>query len=347
LQLGEEDLDWLLTPKTLSASRRIRVLSALVLDSDDNALGRVFANTRLKVDALQVLSGINVAERVPAGRVLVATDVASKEEFEIGLEVLDCVGESLLQRRLARVLLRALFAHSEWRGTRSAGELVGKLSAWLEGTEIIADATDQALSADQLNVNVGLLNAMPSPLRSSILERVDQLSECIIDFRKSHFDLRCTTAWAGLIADASEVSPRAQLRAAEVVLPFALKMKDGPTSPLIIATFPLVHAELARGNAAPNLFSGFFFGDYWDRCDVLRRELVDSFVHSEWPPADLLIAAHAANVARQVIEIVSSHHRGRDYRKAILKDLERLPEDLRDVLRTVAADRRRNHLLRS
>jgi hypothetical protein len=221
---------------------------------------------------------------------------------------------------------------------------VGKLGAHLEALEIISDATDQAVNADQLNVNIGLLNAVPQPVRSSILERVDQLSERIINFRKSIFDLNSTIAWAGLIAGAGEVSRRAQLRAAEVVLPFALKkMRYGPASPLIIVTFPLVHAELARGNAAPSLLSIFFsFGDYWDRCDVLRRGLVDAFKHSEWPPADLLVAAHAANVACEVVDLVSSSYRGKDYWKAILSDLERLPEDLRDVLLNVVADRRRN-----
>lgn len=347
LQLSEEDLDWLLASETLAASRRIRVLSALVSGSDDYALGRVFANTRLKEGALQLLSGGSVAERVSAGRVLVATDVASQKEFEIGLGVLDRVGEPFLRRRLARLLIRALFGHSGWGGNWSASELVGKLGTQLEATEVIADATDQALSADQLNTNIGLLNAAPHPVRSSILEHIDQLSERIIDFRKSVFDVSCTMAWAGLITGATDVSRRAQLRAAEVVLPFALKMKYGPASPLIIATFPLIHAELARGNVAPNLLSAFFFGGYWDRCDVLRRELVDLFIHSEWPPADLLVAAYAANVAHQVMDLVSSRYRGRDYRKAILKDLVRLPENLRDVLRDEVADRRHNHLHRS
>jgi len=335
LQLDEVDLDWLLTSKTLGVSRKMRVLSSIISDSDDYGLGRVFANIRLKADALQLLSGSDVAKSVPVGRILVATDIASQEEFEIGLEVLDRVGEPFLQRGLARLLLKALFAHSGWGGRRSASELVEKLGAQLEAMEIIADATDQALSADQLNVNIGLLNAAPPSVRSSVLERVDQLCERIIDFRKSVFDVNSTMAWAGLITDASQVNRRAQLRAAEAVLPFALKMKYGPASPLVIATFPLVHAELARGKAAPNLFSFFLFGDYWDRCDVLRRGLVDAFMHSEWPPADLLVAANGANVAHEVIDLVSSRYGGKEYQMAILKDLKRLPEDLRNVLRDV------------
>jgi hypothetical protein len=346
LELGEADLDWLLASETLGASRKIRVFSVLVSYSDDYGLGRVFANMRLKADALQLLSGGGVAESVPVGRILVATSITSQEEFKIGLEVLDRVGESFLQRGLARLLLKSLFAHSGWGGRRSTSELVGKLCARLEAMEIIAEATDQTFSSDQLNVNIGLLNDAPQSVRTSILERVDQLSERIIDFRKSIFDVNSTRAWAGLIADASGVSPQAQLRAAEVVLPFALKMKYGPASPLIIATFPLVYAELARGHAAPSLFSFFFFSD-WDRCDVLRRGLVDAFMHSEWPPADLLVAAHAANVEHEVINLVSSRYGGKEYQRAILKDLKRLPDDLRDVLRNIVDDRGRNHFRRS
>ena len=59
-----------------------------------------------------------------------------------------------------------------------------------------------------------------------------------------------------------------------LILPFALKMKHRPVTPLIIVTFPIVHAELAEGYVTYNIFAAFFFGDYWDRCDTLRRELV-------------------------------------------------------------------------
>ena len=347
LQLGEADLAWLLMSENLEASRKMRTFSALISGADDYSLSRVFANARLKADVLQLMFSAGDAESASVGRILVATDIASQEEFEIGLKAFDRVGEPLLQRGLASVLIKALFTRSGWGGHRSAGELVGKFGTQLKSMEIIADATDQALSAEQLNTNIGLLNAAPRSVRSAVLENVDQLSERIIDFKKSVFDLNSTMAWAGLIADACEVSPRAQLQAAEVVLPFALKMKYGPASPLIIATFPLVHAELARGKAAPNLLSFFFFGDYWDRCDVLRRELVDAFMHSEWPPADLLVAAHAANVAYEVMEFVSSRDGGKDYQKAILKDVRRLPEDLQDELRNVVEERGSQHFRRS
>ena len=326
LQLGEADLDWLMATETMDTSRKMRVLSALVSRSDHSGLGRVLANTRLKRGALQLLYGSGILEALPVGRILVTTGITSQKEFETGVEVLDRIREPLLQRALARLLLRSLFAHSGWCGIRPASDFVGKLSGHLEAMEIISDATDHALTADKLNANIALLNAVPEPVRTSILERVDQLSERIINFRKSSFNLNSTTAWAGLITAAGEVNRRAQLRAAELLLPFALRMRYGPASPLIIATFPLVHAELARGKAAPSLLSFFFsFGDYWDRCDILRRGLVDAFIDSEWPPADLLVAAYAADVAREVLDLVSSRYRGKDYRKAIISDLTPAP----------------------
>ena len=229
--------------------------------SDHSGLGRVLANTRLKRGALQLLYGSGILEALPVGRILVTTGITSQKEFETGVEVLDRIREPLLQRALARLLLRSLFAHSGWCGIRPASDFVGKLSGHLEAMEIISDATDHALTADKLNANIALLNAVPEPVRTSILERVDQLSERIINFRKSSFNLNSTTAWAGLITAAGEVNRRAQLRAAELLLPFALRMRYGPASLLIIATFPLVHAELARGKAAPSLLSFFF--SFW------------------------------------------------------------------------------------
>jgi hypothetical protein len=347
LKLEEADLNWVLTSEALRAARKVSVLSALVSDSDDYDLGRVFADSRLKADALLLLSDGGVAEDVSMCRILVASGIDSEKEFEIGLTVFDRVVEPSLELGLSRLLIKALFAHSGWGGRGSAGELVGKFGGRLRAMEIIADATDQALSADQLNLNIELLNDAPQSVRSSVMERVDQLSECIISFRKSFFDLNSTAAWANLIADARKISPQAQLRAAQMVFPFALKMKYAPASRLIIVTFPLVYAELARGNVAPNLFSYFLLGDYWDRRPVLRRALVDSFMHSDWPPADLLVAAHAANAADEVMKLVVSCYGGQEYRKRILRDLDRLPEDLRDMLRNVAEGRDRDHFYRS
>lgn len=82
----------------------------------------------------------------------------------------------------------------------------------------------------------------------------------------------------------------------------------------------------------------FPFGDYWDRCDVLRKSLVDAFMHSDWPPADLLIVAQAANVTREVMDVVSARYGARDYRNAIIADLERLPENLRNELWNVVTE---------
>jgi hypothetical protein len=346
LKLEETDLNWVLMSETLRAPRKVSIISALISDADDYDLGRAFANTRLKSDALQLLSDGSVAGNVSVCRILVASGIDSEKEFEIGLAVLGRV-EPLLERGLSRHLIKALFAHSGWGERRPASELVEKLGGRLPAMEIIADATDQALSADQLNLNIGLLDSAPQSVRSSVMERIDQLSERIIGFRKSFFDLNSTTAWASLITDARKISPQAQLRAAQMVLPFALKMTYGPASRLIIVTFPLVHAELARGNATPNFFSYFFFGDYWDRCAVLRRALVDSFMRSEWPPADLLVAANAANVADDVMKLVTSCYGGQEYRERILRDLNRLPTDLRDALRNLVEGLDRDYFHRS
>ena len=50
-----------------------------------------------------------------------------------------------------------------------------------------------------------------------------------------------------------EVNREAQLRAAGAALPYALRLVNRPTSPLIVAAFPLVYAELREGKESPSL----------------------------------------------------------------------------------------------
>jgi hypothetical protein len=332
LRLQEADVAWLVATDAMSVPRKQRTLSGVLSCTKYRALRDVFSNQQLRSNAIRLLSG--ATDQTVVGRILAATDIRSQQEFESGLQVLAQVGEPDLRHELSLALLRALFFHAEWRGFASPNTLFETLSSPLAASEIILSATDQTLSAEQLNTNLGLLNTAPQPTRATIMRNVDLLSEQVINFNNSYFDAKAISAWAELISDAGTVDRQAQLRAAEMVLPFALKTRYGPASPLIIETFPLVHAELGRGRTAPNLFTFFFFGDHWDRCDTLRRSLVDAFMSSDWPPADLLIAAHTADVIPEVLKIISSRSGTRDYKQAIFKDVRRLPLQQQDQLRT-------------
>lgn len=336
-----DDISWLVAEKGLSPGRRAGLLLRLVSNTGDDELRRTGRSPELKQKLLELLRPLKVGPDQLA-RVFAVSGVAGTNEFNEALSLLPEVSASGLQRRLALALLRALlFAEfgKTWSVVKTS-EILAACSPYLSAADVIIGVTDTQLEAADINRNIQALNATTDALRVRILREIDNLSERIIAFRHiprqhSYFDRNTTEAWARLISDAGHVNARAQKRAADLVLPFALKMKYGPATPLIITTFPVVHAELAKGYVAPNILTVFVFGD-WDRCDTLRRELVDAFGSSEWPPADLMVTAFAANESVAVSKLVF-RRLDKKYRNAIVKDAGRLKPDVQEAIRQLFA----------
>jgi hypothetical protein len=115
--------------------------------------------------------------------------------------------------------------------------------------------------------------------------------------------------------------------------------EDMPVSSLIVAAFPVVYAQLLRSTGdedfkrLPALLTLplSFFVD-WDRAKSARHELVDKFLYSSWPPADLLLTSMAAGIQEKTLRRLARSYRGADYMMAIDRDSHRLtPQQFSDV----------------
>lgn len=330
------DLKWILTSQ-LERRRGIWLLENLLEGADDFSLEQVFRDSSLGSSVFSALLRGSLPAATQAARVLLAKGISGVEEGKVALRVLDQISDESIGHSLARLLLRGLFSGAQTYSPEETVDALSSLSSKVEMMEFISEAVGSGLAVSRVNQNIQLLDASVSPLRTGLLACIDRLSERIVELRRAHFEEAATRAWAHMISDAGETDPGVQLRAAEIVLPFALRMKREPMSPLIIVTFPIVHSELERGAESPTLLSVFFFPT-WDRCDTARRELVDAFVDSDsrLPPADLLLAAKAAGVLSEVAGIISSRRNADRYWRAVRKDLERLPAGLRGELGAVA-----------
>jgi hypothetical protein len=122
-------------------------------------------------------------------------------------------------------------------------------------------------------------------------------------------------------------------------LSFALARQDLPVSSLIIAAFPVTYAQLLRSTGdddfrlLPALLTLplSFFVD-WDRAKHARHDLVDKFLDSRWPPADLALTSIAARIEEKTFRRLARSYRGSDYIAAIDRDSHRLtPKQFSDV----------------
>jgi GTPase-associated protein 1, N-terminal domain type 1 len=337
IQLDPQDIDVLLTSSHMDSERGRDLIIDILSGADFLSLERVFQSAATRRRVVATLSSSGAPSALQAARLILAGGELVPEDFESAFSVLRQLNIGKVRTALQTKLLDEIFSRSSIPTPQLASVYVSLLGADLEAMPIIDSATKGKLSADLLNRNIQLLNTTDPFARKSILAKIDTLSERIIGHRHAHFDYLTTSAWAEMIAAAEEASSDAQVRAAEVVLPFALKMGKGPATPLIIATFPVVHCAVARSANTSNLSSLFSFGDYWDRCDTLRRELVRAFMRSEWPPADIVLVARKAGVWREVADILVNRRRGEEFRRAILQDSSRLPLDAQSDVTSVLA----------
>jgi hypothetical protein len=84
--------------------------------------------------------------------------------------------------------------------------------------------------------------------------------------------------------------------------------RDLPVSALISAAFPVVYFELLRSTGEedfkrlPALLAlplSIFID--WDRAKSARHELVDAYLYSSWPPADLLLTSITAGIQGETL----------------------------------------------
>lgn len=84
-----------------------------------------------------------------------------------------------------------------------------------------------------------------------------------------------------------------------------------------------------------------FFID-WDRAKSARRDLVEAFLESAWPPCRLLAAASKAGVEYEVLNRLKGKHRGLEYLKKLTAAVEQLPLPEREKFEDVLAAWYRN-----
>jgi hypothetical protein len=217
-------------------------------------------------------------------------------------------------------------------GDQRVPSLLADARMLLSPRQLVHAATATNARSQRVAENVTLLAHGPEKVRQAIVSVVDDLSERLIQRKRENLGELAYQAWAAFISEAGQQSPGAQLRAALPTLSFALARHDLPVSALVVTTFPIVYAELLRStgdedfNRLPALIALplSFFVD-WDRAKSARHELVDAYLYSSWPPADLLVVSMQSGIQESTLKRLARTYRGSDYIAAIERDSHRLP----------------------
>ncbi len=112
------------------------------------------------------------------------------------------------------------------------------------------------------------------------------------------------------------------------LLPSLMRNYEPSASVLIVTIFPSVYEMLRKEDSGIKFSRLFSFTD-WDKCKTARKDLVRSFLRSDWPPVDLVKTAYYAQDTRRILKDLLQESGGKEYLKRIKNDIQKLPSEYR------------------
>lgn len=325
LTLAEGDVDWLLS-ENLEPDRTSDILRELLENSSEPELRRlpvhladaVLDSARLHEAAVGVESLSKILLLVPAScGAMLRVAVSKREELATSSNL-----------RFVEVLVMRVL--SEPAPPELALVAIEQFAHLVSARELALMTVGARASAEQVSENLRMFDRASPELRRHLASRVDVLTEQIIARRPPVPAVDAIVAWANLIAEAARQSnDGAHLRGASLALEFALRSTQVQVSPLVRAAFPRVYAELRSNERTPSMLDFFSFSD-WDRCKTARKDLVQAFVHSVWPPVDLLVLADEVMEVESFSGLLSKMRSGRELLSRALAD-DTLPLHVRNA----------------
>jgi hypothetical protein len=326
------DLNWLLETRALKPVRQALLIRSLLETAPP----------------LQLRSMLT--DQGTLGKTLASLNAANPSDADLLSRIASNV--TMPPRRFAALVVDLLPYLKGDSGT----ELIGKateLALPQEPNEVSSAILDRLLAAagDKLNggraMRVGLQRGVspatasrnlvafgraPAPSRRLLLTSIEEMAISLTSRHQLDISTEAAYAAAMMLWDSRSVNESGFVRAAAILLPFALGDRREAASPLIAAAFPPVYWELGKDSAFDPLRYIFVFID-WDKCKSARRRLIDAFFHSEWRISDIATAAVRAGDPIRILGRVAKERSGKKVLRDLLADLTQVPDDVRKPIR--------------
>lgn len=332
-----QDMRWLLDQKLLSQARLSGFLLQLLRGARDNEL-RAIAQDSDIVESIVTLLCLDSDSDVlgKLAYLLVVSDVQVQVLLNSAPRILPFVSGGRRSDLVNASVSRGLKQGSS-EDDQILRSLLNDESFTLSPEHLIAHAFSSGMRRDRLSSNITILNTARAAVRRGVLMQIDSLCDRLVRANTTDLTREAIEAWATLISDAGSVNHGGQLRAASMVLSYALALTTRPVSPLIVVTFPIVYHELQEGREAPSFLSFFFFAD-WDRCKTARKDIVEAFLHSSWPAVDLISAVLPTGDLDRVLRRVAGERGSDGFIRDLRLQLKRLPKNQQAAVRLAIQD---------
>lgn len=322
-----DDLHWLLETPTLADERRLDFLRRVMRSaSADQFKSMVVGHQR--DSALQFLM------RDPAGSLEIVERMLEDKGMDASIAVQTTMrllphashdhAYRLASRALEIVLPRGMGA------SRNAvlENLLETMGTVLNGSRAVVLGLQRGVPGEIVAANLSVFNRASPVVRQRIMSAIEELAKAIVARGRIDYPEQAASDAASLLWDSAVLDRQALVRSSAALLPFLLRSLREPASPLIAAAFPSVYQELKKAGETPDFFGFFLFVD-WDKCKIVRRELVDAFMRSNWQATDIALAAARAGDPVRILRRIAKQNDGMRVIAAIERGLASIPDPWR------------------
>jgi hypothetical protein len=222
---------------------------------------------------------------------------------------------------------------------------IGIVREWFEEpwvivilTNIHADSiraifTDQLLkSSKSWNSAWNLIEHIPEVVAVENKNFVQELISVLLLNHPHQWSMDASKSWRHLLSRVSR--GQVQIDLCTQALHFALENRQYPLGEIVAETFYPVH-ETAMGHR-PKKSLWFSWGfDPWDQAKDLRHSLVDSFLHSGWPPSDFAWAAREPWLLRKLCQRMLRQWKGSEFLQSAYAGVKKSPNPHSRILEPV------------
>lgn len=335
---GVEDARWLVDNEALDREIATIMLLDLLREADDRQFVAMLIDRVVGPRAINALTtqAPDLQLRAVSGEAL---PIATFVEFLP--RVLDGLAGDAKMKLAKHALSRCLGCRLGDDEVAFLASTLNILGSHLDGVWAARVGLANSVDGATASRNMVAFRKATQSARLRIVMSIGEIAQVLRNRPSFDLDEKAVEACADFMFDAEKVAPSALLEAAGYLLPTLLRLRSRPVSLMIAAAFPPIHSEFAKANDVPDFFKFIPFMD-WDRCKSARRELVDAFMSSSWPPRDLALTACRTNEVARIMRRVAKQRDGEAYIKRIASDIGKLPEKCRNAVENAISQLRAN-----
>jgi hypothetical protein len=257
-------------------------------------------------------------KEIPIAKAVELVDkIYNLQQFSFGSKLIDIAMRSAIGGYIVGDI--GLKTCETWQSTNWGAEWVEKVTKW-ELESLLLEKSSNGKKAWSRAWQ--WIAYAPKVLYGRFPPVLPKIIESLLVARRWDWDATITESWVEILRRAAnEAKSSTHLQLCADALKFAFNHERYPLGNVVVEGFWRVYTAVTESPEIPAETRTLFGILDWDKGKELRKELVRSFLHSEWPPGDLALAIPDESLLRKIFKRLIRQREGERYITEMLKDL--------------------------